>query len=192
MVGRVFNLGVCLSMFQFWTDMNYYLLINASSLAIPLFRACIGTIWRLHYADEGAGTQPRRFYFVSSQLTDGQIFFSGHLLGCTQSSSPDIPIVVLVWTLLFLVVTAADDIEAMEAIATLSLVCNAVQVISFAGEVFQLCRSVYEDGTEPFQRSQLSWFGLALTKKSNAGSPDPGCKLNSERILPQGVSFISR
>ncbi|KAI1473374.1 hypothetical protein F4774DRAFT_54241 [Daldinia eschscholtzii] len=34
-----------------------------------------------------------------------------------------------------------------EAIATLSLVCNVMQVISFTGEVFNLCRNTFKDGS---------------------------------------------
>ena len=34
-----------------------------------------------------------------------------------------------------------------EAIATLSLVCNVMQVISFTGEVFNLCRNTSKDGS---------------------------------------------
>lgn len=43
-----------------------------------------------------------------------------------------------------------SSFSTMETIATLSLVCNVMQVISFAGEMIKICRSIYEDGQTPF------------------------------------------
>lgn len=47
----------------------------------------------------------------------------------------------------------------MEAIATLSLVCNVMQAVSFTGELFLLCRRVCEDGAVLFRLS-LPWLLL--------------------------------
>lgn len=76
----------------------------------------------------------------------------------------------------------------MEAIATLSLVCNVMQVLSFTGEVFRLCRNISKDG---------KWFCRVLliipcTNGRNTGSPDPTLMSYSERFNLHLTSLSAR
>ncbi|KAI1416472.1 hypothetical protein F5Y13DRAFT_205350 [Hypoxylon sp. FL1857] len=62
-----------------------------------------------------------------------------------------------------------------EAIATLSLVCNVMQVISFTGEVIGMCQRMREDGSpEPGLASNMAHLSaLASTLEHNTTDFDP-------------------
>ncbi|KAI2621905.1 hypothetical protein GGS26DRAFT_568444 [Hypomontagnella submonticulosa] len=64
-----------------------------------------------------------------------------------------------------------------ETIATLSLVCNAMQVISFTGEVIQLYRSISKDGCpEPSVASNMAHFSaLVASLQERTNEYDPIC-----------------
>ncbi|KAI0382205.1 hypothetical protein F5Y04DRAFT_50963 [Hypomontagnella monticulosa] len=85
-----------------------------------------------------------------------------------------------------------------EAIATLSLVCNVMQVVSFTGEVIQLYRAIPRDGCpEPSLASNLVHLSSLVTSLQGKTSEyDPvlsniGDELGDVKALQQARTKLS-